>query len=129
MIEFTVKFELDAAFMERFASHVTEALEMAGSLLYSDLVLSQTVPFDTGTLQNVFTYVDYDAAKEGKIRLISKGPYARRLYFNPQYNFRRDKNLHAGGRWFDPYLAGHAKGQYIPKAFALALRQRIGGDA
>lgn len=26
--------------------------------------------------------------------------YARRLYYNPQYNFSKDKNPNAGGLWF-----------------------------
>jgi len=28
-------------------------------------------------------------------------PYARRLYYNPQYNFSKDKNPHARGLWFE----------------------------
>lgn len=127
MISFSVKFKPDPAWLARFDKQAKEALERTGAMLYSDLVLSQTVPFDTGTLQNVFTYPDYEAAKEGKIRIVSKGPYARRLYFNPQFNFRTDKNPHAGGRWFDPYLAGHYKGQFVPKAFAKALELTMGG--
>lgn len=28
-------------------------------------------------------------------------PYAKRLYYNPQYNFRKDKNPNARGLWFE----------------------------
>ncbi|PAD67028.1 minor capsid protein [Bacillus sp. 7586-K] len=28
-------------------------------------------------------------------------PYARRLYYNPQYNFSKDKNPNAQGLWFE----------------------------
>ncbi|WP_369350395.1 minor capsid protein [Streptococcus hillyeri] len=28
-------------------------------------------------------------------------PYARRLYYNPQYNFSKDKNPNAQGKWFE----------------------------
>ncbi|WP_281659125.1 minor capsid protein [Halobacillus sp. Cin3] len=28
-------------------------------------------------------------------------PYARRLYYNPQFNFDKDKNPSAGGLWFE----------------------------
>lgn len=28
-------------------------------------------------------------------------PYARRLYYNPQFNFSKDKNPLAGGLWFE----------------------------
>ena len=50
------------------------------------------MPYKTGALQNESTFVDYESAKEGHIRLVSSTPYARRLYFNPQYDFRRDVN-------------------------------------
>lgn len=28
-------------------------------------------------------------------------PYAARLYYNPQYNFSKDKNPNARGKWFE----------------------------
>ena len=28
-------------------------------------------------------------------------PYARRLYYNPQYNFSTDRNPNAQGLWFE----------------------------
>jgi len=28
-------------------------------------------------------------------------PYARRLYYNPQYNFSKDKNPNAQGLWYE----------------------------
>jgi hypothetical protein len=37
----------------------------------------------------------------GKGRLMWVTPYARRLYYNPQYNFSKDKNPKAGGLWFE----------------------------
>ncbi|PGH85771.1 minor capsid protein [Bacillus thuringiensis] len=34
-------------------------------------------------------------------------PYARRLYYNPQYNFSTDKNPNAQGLWFEAAKARH----------------------
>lgn len=34
-------------------------------------------------------------------------PYARRLYYNPQYNFQKDRNPNAGGLWFERAKASH----------------------
>ncbi|NUJ19284.1 minor capsid protein [Bacillus glycinifermentans] len=34
-------------------------------------------------------------------RLIWDTPYARRLYYNPQYKFSKDKNPNARGLWFE----------------------------
>ncbi|HFJ9375106.1 TPA: minor capsid protein [Bacillus nitratireducens] len=34
-------------------------------------------------------------------------PYARRLYYNPQYNFSKDVNPNAQGLWFEAAKAAH----------------------
>lgn len=125
MIKFDVQFKPNPDWERQFADKQVMALEQTAATLYSDLVLSQTVPFDTGTLQNVLTYPDYTAAKDGIIRLVSSGPYARRLYYHPEYNFRTDKNPFAGGRWFDPYMAGHAKGDFVAKTFAKMIAELL----
>lgn len=36
-----------------------------------------------------------------------KMPYARRLYYNPQYNFSKDSNPNAQGLWFEAAKALH----------------------
>ncbi len=122
-----VKVEINPRWMSQFDAKKTTALKQTGDSLLTDLIMSQTMPFDTGALQNLLTYVDYELAKDGTIRLISMGPYARRLYFNPDFNFRQDKNPHAGGRWLDPYLPGHAKGMFVPRVFAMHLKKLMGG--
>lgn len=37
----------------------------------------------------------------GKGRLVWQTPYAKKLYYNPQYNFSEDKNPNAQGLWFE----------------------------
>lgn len=37
----------------------------------------------------------------GRGEVIWQTPYARRLYYNPQYNFSKDKNPNARGLWFE----------------------------
>ena len=76
IIQFTdVKVELNPAWLKSFDSKKTTALEQTGDSLLTDLIMSQTMPFDTGALQNLLTYIDYELAKDGTIRLISMGPY------------------------------------------------------
>lgn len=36
-------------------------------------------------------------------------PYARRLYYNPQYNFSKDVNPNAHGMWFEVAKSLHKK--------------------
>jgi hypothetical protein len=38
-----------------------------------------------------------------------KTPYARRLYYNPQYNFSKDVNPLAQGMWFEMAKSTHGK--------------------
>lgn len=37
----------------------------------------------------------------GSGEVVWRTPYARRLYYNPQYNFSKDKNANARGLWFE----------------------------
>lgn len=97
-----------------------EALAMTGDATLTELRDRQVMPFDTGNLQNDSTYVD-DSQKT-KVSIVSSTPYARRLYFHPEYNFRRGNNASAGGKWFDSFL----NDDFIAKAYAELLR-RIGG--
>jgi hypothetical protein len=43
----------------------------------------------------------------GKGHIEWKTPYARRLYYNPQYNFSKDVNPNAQGLWFEAAKAIH----------------------
>ena len=78
------------------------------------------MPFDTGNLQNDSTFVD-DSQKT-TVSIVSSTPYARRLYFHPEYNFKRGNNPNAGGKWFDGFL----NDDFIQKTFAQLLK-RLGG--
>lgn len=101
-----------------------ESLILTGEALKDDLIQSQTMPFETGHLQNQATYVDTKDANSGNVLIISDTPYARRLYYHPEYNFSKDNNPNAGGLWFDPYITGNKK-DFVKKVFARHLRGRI----
>lgn len=79
--------------------------------LKTDVQKSGTIPFgDTGNLQNTSLEVDDSKVNGGVVSLVHTGlPYPRRLYFHPEYNFRKDKNENAGAFWFEPYITGSKK--------------------
>lgn len=83
-----------------------QALVKTADAIKKDVQQSQTMPFKTGTLQNRSTNVDNSQAKDFKVSIVSDTPYARRLYFHPEYNFSHDDNAKAGGKWFEPYITG-----------------------
>lgn len=65
------------------------ALEQTAEALHTNVVQAQVFPRDTGNLQNESTFVDYSESSQGKVSIISSTPYARRLYFHPEYHFQR----------------------------------------
>lgn len=94
-----------------------KALEMTGEALHTEVVQAQVLPFDTGNLQNESTFVDYSESSSGKISLVSSTPYARRLYYHPEYNFQTKENPNAKGKWYEDWLQGGAKADFAPNAF------------
>ena len=85
------------------------ALEKTAESLHTEVVQAKVMPRDTGHLQKESTFVDYSKSKSGLVSLISQTPYARRLYFHPEYNFRKVKNSNAQGRWLEPWISGNQK--------------------
>lgn len=94
------------------------ALCMTAEALHTDVVQSQIMPFKGGHLQNESTFVDYKDAAQGTVSIVSNTPYARRLYFHPEYNFNTEANDFAGGKWFDDYIKGGIKEDWCNDVFA-----------
>lgn len=103
-----------------------QALEMTGQQVLNDLRNAQTMPFDTGNLQNDSTYVDDSNSSKGQVSVVSDTPYARRLYYNPEYNFQQGKNPNAGAGWFDTYIDGD-KAKEVKEWFKQLTKRNGGG--
>lgn len=102
------------------------ALEMTAEALHTEVVQAQVMPFETGNLQNESTFVDYRESKQGKVTLVSSTPYARRLYYHPEYNFQTDENPFAGGMWYEPWMEGGVSQNFAKNAFK-RLYKKVGG--
>lgn len=85
------------------------ALEQTAEALHTEVVQAQVMPRDTGHLQNDSTFVDYSKSKRGIVSLISQTPYARRLYFHPEYSFQTKENPNAQGKWLETWISGDEK--------------------
>lgn len=101
------------------------SLAQTADALLGDIRDEQLMPFDTGHLQNDITSVDDSQQVQGRVSIVSGPPYARRLYFHPEYNFRRNNNARAGGKWFEQYING-AKKDWVVNTFK-ELFKRNGG--
>lgn len=119
-VQVTSRIELNMSVLNMLDNAQYEALAQTADVTLTELRDSQVMPFDTGNLQNDSTFVD-DSQRD-KVSIVSSTPYARRLYFHPEYNYRRGNNASAGGKWFESFL----NDDFIATAYAKLLKQ-IGG--
>lgn len=119
-VQVTSRIELNVGVLNMLDNAQYEALAQTADATLTELRDRQVMPFDTGNLQNDSTFVD-DSQRD-KVSIVSSTPYARRLYFHPEYNFRRGNNGSAGGKWFDSFL----NDDFIASAYARLLKQKGG---
>jgi len=84
---------------------IKEKLERAQAVLDEQVIKDSNyyAPQDESILINS----SLTASKIGEGVLIWDTPYARRLYWNPEYNFSTDMNENAGGKWFEVAKSKH----------------------
>lgn len=102
------------------------ALELTAEALHTEVIQAQVFPFDTGNLQNEGTFVDYSESAQGKVTLVSDTPYARRLYYHPEYHFQTGENPNARGEWYEDWLPGGKQEDFVAKTFR-KLYKKAGG--
>ena len=114
-VKSTVKLNMPR--IRQLSKAAVTALELTAEALHTEVVQAQVFPFDTGNLQNESTFVDYSESKNGKVMLVSSTPYARRLYYHPEYKFSTDENPNAKGKWFEDWMPGGSQADFAGKAF------------
>lgn len=111
--------------LKRLEGAALIALEQTAEALHTEVIQAQVVPRDTGNLQNESTFVDYTSTSKGKVSLVSTTPYARRMYFHPEYKFSKDENPNARGKWYEPWISGKDK-DFCRDAYK-KLFKKVGG--
>lgn len=99
------------------------ALEQTAEAVHTEVIQAQVMPFDTGNLQNESTFVDMSNSANGTVTIVSSTPYARRLYFHPEYHFDKGENPNAGGMWYKDWLLGGKKQDFAPDTFKEIYRR------
>ena len=102
------------------------ALEETAEVVHTEVVQAQVFPRDTGNLQNESTFLDRSESENGKVSIVSSTPYARRLYFHPEYHFDTGENPNARGRWYADWLPGGKEADFAAKAFKEIYRRLTG---
>lgn len=91
-----VKVDLDMAKLQSKKANSNRAAQMQ---LDQDVLKDSNyyIPKAIGTLEGS----GIRASRIGKGEVAWDTAYAKRLYYNPQYNFSKDKNPNARGLWFE----------------------------
>src|SRR5690625_1087307 len=121
-IRTTVKLNLSV--IKKIEQDLLRTLEMTAEATLTDITsTSAVVPKHIGTLERggfakakggkeisvKGGHVDKSKIMQGKAFILFDGPYARRLYWHPEYNFSTDMNRNAQGNWMESYVNGSKK--------------------
>lgn len=126
MIKVNSKIRMNFPKIQQLAKAQVMALEQTAEALHTEVVQAQVFPRDTGNLQNESTFVDYSESGKGKVSIVSSTPYARRLYFHPEYHFQKDENPNARGKWYTDWLPGGPQADFAVNAFKNIYRRLTG---
>ncbi len=123
------KVTINSSRLAELSKAAITALEKTGEALHTEVVQAQVVPRMDGPLQDEKFSVDYSKSNQGKVSLVFEGPYARRLYFHPEFNFHKapwvdssgknhEGNPNAKGRWLEDWMKGGKNEKFCPETFA-----------
>lgn len=112
--------------LKKLSDAQLNALAKTTDLLAGEIKNAQVIPRDTGTLENEGTFVDYTNLNKGTCSIVSSTPYARRLYYHPEYNFSTSENPNARGKWFEPWLKGGGQEKWVKETYKALYKQEAG---
>lgn len=122
------KLKIDMRLKKSQLRKLTKAQErtaiLAMEALKTEIAKDEVVPKQTGTLEESATLV-IKALNKGQVRITYDTPYARRLYYHPEYDFRKDKNANAKGLWLEDYIDGEKK-DFLGNTYAQLYRREAG---
>lgn len=126
MIKVNSVIELNMPRLRQLTQAQVTALEQTAEALHTEVVQAQVVPFQTGNLQNESFFVDNSESSRGKVTLVHSTPYARRLYFHPEYHFSKDENPDAKGKWFEDWEPGGKEETWARDTYKRIYRRLAG---
>lgn len=120
------KINLNFGKLRELDHNTQKALELTTDELLAEVKNGEVMPFNTGNLQDESTFADYSNSDKGVTSIVSTTPYARRLYFHPEYNFSTKEHAGARGEWFEPWLKGGTRQNFCSDTFAEFYRRLCG---
>lgn len=125
MVKITHTFTANNQNIKKLEQAQKQALLLTAEALLTEVVSMQVVPKQTGELEGS-GFIDESQLQKLVISLVFDTPYARRLYWHPEYNFRKDKNPNAQGRWLEVFITGEKK-DWVKKTFMHFFKQEAKG--
>lgn len=122
----TSQVKINSSRIKQLTQAAVTSLEQTAEKLHTEVVQAQVVPFRTGALQNESMFLDRSEAINGKVSLVHSTPYARRVYFHPEYRFKKDENPNAKGKWFEDWMSGGRYENFAPDTFKEIYRRNAG---
>lgn len=126
MMRATSQVKINSSRIKQLTQAAVTSLEQTAEQLHTEVVQAQVVPFRTGALQNESMFLDRSEAINGKVSLVHSTPYARRVYFHPEYRFKKDENPNAKGKWFEDWMSGGRYENFAPDTFKEIYRRNAG---
>ena len=112
--------------IRQLSQTAVKALEMTADALHGEVKDAEVIPMETGNLSGESFFCDYSQANAGKVTLVHSTPYARRLYYHPEYHFQTTYHANARGEWFEDWLPGGSKADFAPNAYRQFFK-KLGG--
>lgn len=112
------KIKLNESNIQKLEEAKIQALKQLIPLLSTEVESAQVVPFAEGTLKDSVSY----GVENMKGYISWNTPYARRLYFHPEFNFRQDMHVNACGLWMDYWVKGDGK-NWVKSAYSKLLKE------
>lgn len=115
------QFRFDMKGVNFVDQEMKNALAKATYVLQDEIREAQVIPRELGTLQGeAFTVIDRHNRKYMDLGFST--PYARRLYFHPEYHFSTKENPNARGMWLKDWLKGGKKQNRLSEIFEGILK-------
>lgn len=121
-MEVKVNVKLNQHAINKIKQGAIKALPLTMESTKTEISNMQVVPKEIGDLEESIVV----GAGNNKGFLSYNTPYARRLYYHPEYNFRTDKNPNAQGRWLDSFIHGDKK-IWLTNTYSHFLKQYSDG--
>lgn len=123
-----VEIKLDLAKLSGISRAAQDAALEAVGALRDAVVSARVVPFDNGSLQNSMGVPQEVQGDEIHTMLCAGNgdvPYAKRLYYHPEYDFQKGNNENAQGEWLKPWLPGGEQEGFLQDAFVQRMKARM----